>query len=224
MPEIKERPILFSAPMVRAILAGQKTMTRRVVKFPEPSNRLGVWEPTIVGGNGVYNDHGNPAKEEAAIWHTRTGQTLLCPHGKVGDRLWVRETHAQVFEVDIPEGRPVGPIGSAGSPARPDWKSRYVYRSDGEMPNVQRRYVGDSSPVGWTPSIFMPRRASRMLLEITSIRVERLQDITDRDICAEGFSGAGTFAHLWDKLNAKRGCGWDTNPFVWVIEFRRVIQ
>lgn len=63
-----------------------------------------------------------------------------------------------------------------------------------------------------------------MLLEITSIRVERLQDITDRDICAEGFSGAGTFAHLWDKLNAKRGCGWDTNPFVWVIEFRRVIQ
>ncbi len=214
MSQVKERPILFSAPMVRAILEGRKTVTRRALKMPH-----GFWE-TSAGGELVPI----PAN---------------CPHGKPGDRLWVRESHAQVFEVDIPQGRYAGPIGTSGSPARPDWKSRYVYRADGDMPNVQWHHVGDSQPVRWTPSIHMPRLACRILLEITEVRVERLQDISYEQAAAEGIhrgplrewcaSDEGGACHkypvpafrdLWQSV----GGDWDTNPWVWVVEFRRVTR
>ena len=211
MSQVKERPILFSAPMVRAILEGRKTVTRRALKMPH-----GFWETSAAG-------------ELVPI-------PANCPHGKPGDRLWVRESHAQVFEVDIPQGRYAGPIGTSGSPARPDWKSRYVYRADGDMPNVQWHHVGDSQPVRWTPSIHMPRLACRILLEITEVRVERLQDITEEQAKAEGISqhpGGGhhvedgkhhwaspidSFAGLWSSV----GGDWDANPWVWVVEFKRV--
>lgn len=234
MPEIKERPILFSAPMVRAILDDQKTMTRRVVKFPEPSNSLGVWEPTTIGGNGVYDAHGNQAPEEAAIWHTRTGQTLLCPYGKPGDRLWVRETcRAEELSGGLDGVRYLAdeafiPIENSQE-AGDNWINLYAYR----------RKKG--ATVG---SIHMPRWASRILLEITGVRVERLQDISEDDAWAEGIEAidgaldndaiyamakkigrsyedaAPTFAVLWDSLYP--ACGWDVNPWVWVIEFRRI--
>jgi hypothetical protein len=137
------------------------------------------------------------------------------------------------LEVDIPAGRPTGPIGTAGSPARPDWKSRYVYLADGPMPNVQWHHIGDSQPVRWTPSIHMPRRASRILLEIVSVCVERLQDIGAEDIEAEGVvtSDESIMEHgcrarvldyqrLWESIN---GAGsWDVNPWVWAVEFKRV--
>ncbi|NMX84661.1 hypothetical protein HBO11_03715 [Pseudomonas sp. WS 5010] len=212
MPEIKERPILLSAPMVRAVLEGRKTVTRRALKMPH-----GFWETSAAG-------------ELVPI-------PANCPHGKPGDRLWVRESHAQVFEGDIPQGRYTGPIGTMGSPARPDWKSRYVYRADGDMPNVQWHHVGDSQPVRWTPSIHMPRAACRILLEITDVRVERLQDITYEQAAAEGVhrgplrewcaSDEGGACHkypvpafrdLWQSV----GGNWDANPWVWVVEFKRV--
>jgi hypothetical protein len=247
---IKERPTLFSAPMVRAILSGQKTVTRRPVRhqpdvpvadaiprrnFPHgPATIDWYWRPKHGHLNGVPN----------------TGWDFKCPYGQPGDRLWVRESHAQVFEVDIPVGRPFGPVGTAGSPGRPDWKSRYVYRADGEMPNVQWHHVGDSQPVRWTPSIHMPRTASRILLEITDVRVERLQDgegetAYESRYLAEGINrihhGDGDYGYhalntepmpcnwswpedafkdLWNSIN---GAGaWDSNPWVWVVEFKRV--
>lgn len=221
---MNERPILFSAPMVRAILADRKTVTRRVakpVKHPDLGN--------IYAPGALVLEHEPQHVIDRA-----------CPYGQPGDRLWVRETHAQVFEVDIPEGRPVGPVGTAGSPGRPDWKCRYVYRADGEMPNVQWHHVGDSQPVRWTPSIHMPRAASRIPLEITAVRVERLQDISPAQVTAEGVSTRGEemwgrawwidapdqaiedarkdFADLWNST----GGTWQANPWVWVVEFKRL--
>lgn len=234
---MKERPILFSGPMVRAILEGRKTVTRRVVKPAFPASvvevqpfagDLSAWMPVMPG----------PPDQP---WEE---QIRTCPYGKPCDRLWVRESHAQVFEVDIPEGRPVGPIGTSGSPGRPGWKCRYVYRADGEMPNVQWHHIGDSQPVRWTPSIHMPRDASRILLEITNVRVERLQDITEEQAVAEGvdrpenirdvdvWDGAerelfnamnqprDRFKRLWADINGAES--WDANPWVWVVEFKRV--
>jgi hypothetical protein len=222
---MKERPILFNGPMVRALLDGSKTQTRRVMK-PQP---VRIGDSTILQWrDGLFQPERMPANSNLLNY---------CPYGQPGDRLWVRETHAQVLEVDIPAGRPTGPIGTAGSPARPDWKSRYVYLADGPMPNVQWHHIGDSQPVRWTPSIHMPRRASRILLEIVSVRVERLQDIREADARAEGvtledrhMSGycAGEFLppairayrELWESIS---GAGsWDANPWVWCISFRRV--
>jgi len=195
-----ERPILFSGEMVRAILDGRKTQTRRVVKLPH-NNPLGAWEPTVVGGKGVCYDKAmtRPAPEEAAIWHTRTGDCLGCPYGQPGDRLWVRETFVGagnlgvLYAADCPRGTESGVEG------------------------------------GWRPSIFMPRWASRLTLEITEVRVQRVQEISRGDAMEEGCPFANMadgpdprdwFRDLWDSLNAKRGHGWDTNPWVWAITFR----
>lgn len=225
---MKERPILMNGAMVRAVLDGTKTQTRRIVKD------LPNWEITEIcsdaGGTGKWMPNGpSPSGKGMAAGHWR-----LCPFGRSGDRLWVRETHAQALDVDIPAGRPVGPIGTAGSPARSDWKSRYVYLADGAMPAVQWHHVGDSQPIRWTPSIHMPRTASRILLEIVSVRVERLNDCSDADALAEGTPGghgvipsynynatpSEHYSHLWESIN---GAGsWAANPWVWVIEFKRV--
>jgi hypothetical protein len=123
--------------------------------------------------------------------------TRTCPYGQPGDRLWVRETHNTCGE-------------------------KPFYRADGEMPLEWK----------WSPSVFMPRWASRITLEITAVWVERLKDITIEDAQAEGITPLGTegdsrrwragFRELWDSLNAKRGYGWDANPWVWVISFKRV--
>ena len=231
---MKERPILFTAPMVRALLDGTKTQTRRVMK-PQPA-RIGTTTILEYRG-GLYQPEKLPANSNL-FNH--------CPYGRPGDCIWVRETHAQAFEVDIPAGRPVGPIGTAGSPARPDWKSRYVYRADGEMPPVQWHHVGDRQPVRWTANIHMPRSASRILLEIVSVRVERLNNCSAADAIAEGvapdqvrqisvFGANGAeraaiyrqaairpYERLWESIN---GVGsWAANPWVWVIEFKRASQ
>ncbi len=226
---VRERPILFSSAMVRATREGRKTATRRKLKWPKGY----VVDHDVVQRLARGND---------------AGLLSRCPYGTPGDRLWVRESHAQVFEADIPKGRPAGPIGTAGTPARPDWKSRYVYRADGEMPNVQWHRVGDSQPVRWTPSIHMPRGASRILLEIIAVRVERLQagegeTAFESRYLAEGLyrihHGDGeyyysafhseptakdwcwpedAFRELWESIN---GAGsWDANPWVWVVEFQ----
>lgn len=169
---MKERPILFSAPMVRAILDGRKTQTRRVVKLR----------------NGQYM----PPSEKADINGWR--QMLRnCPYGQPGDRLWVRETHFDAKRLN---------------------EGRILYRAD-----------GDVSRFGWTPSIHMPRSASRITLEVTGVRVERLQDISEADAVAEGVvweqgqTAINVFETLWESIN---GAGsWDANPWVWVVEFKR---
>lgn len=215
---VKERPILMSGPMVRALLAGRKTQTRRVVK-PQPptdgrwmpwehSERPGYWFGYAPDGK-VRNDVG--AKLDDCGW--------VCPYGSVGDRLWVRET----WSPDHRNFYPNFPI---------------VYRADNgvTIESVGRVYSPEVDAwfaFRWQPSIHMPRWASRLTLEITSVRVERLQDISEDDAIAEGVDAVSVadvprqaawtrrqdYARLWDHLNAKRGYPWASNPWVWVIGF-----
>lgn len=235
---------------VRAVLrsVNPKTQTRRVVKLPH-NNPLGVWEPHIIGGpNGGRTARGETIPEQGAIWHTRTGDSLMCPYGQPGDRLWVREAWCHLSDV-----RTADPGGDA-------LQRRVFYRAD---------YPGDTlmhddrpeEKIKWRSSRFMPRWASRITLEIVSVRVERLLDISAEDAIAEGIlrwnaadshapkwqcpphlqqSGEGdnadvamyegwpvkdpreAYLGLWDSLNFKRGHGRHVNPFVWRIEFRRV--
>jgi len=178
---MKERPILFSGQMVRAILEGRKTMTRRVIK-PQP---VGAW--------------------------AAPGKTA-CPYGQPGDRLWVRETFATLCPGSYEEEKP-----RAG--AHQDIR----YKASDRMADCS----ADIRGYRWRPSIFMPRWASRINLEITAVRVERVKDISINDAHAEGMTGThtlGDFRELWDSINSKRGHGWDANSWVWVVEFKRVEQ
>ena len=175
---MKERPILFNGPMVRAILDGRKTQTRRVVKpQPETKPHNGVDDKWF----SEYSD----IKNLGFLKHT-------CPFGQPGDRLWVREAFTEYPQKGL------------------------LYKADGCNKKLGVWW-------GWRPSIHMPRRASRIKLEVTDVRVERLQNISEEDIYAEGIdTNSHDFMELWDSINAKRGHGWDANPFVWVVEFRRV--
>lgn len=175
---MKERPILFSGPMVRAILDGRKTMTRRVIKNVPEILMTGKAIPELMG-----------AYKKA--WVT------TCPYGQPGDRLWVREKWACLD---------------------PTKRTRVLYAVD----RGPKDYL-------WHSPIFMPRWASRLTREITAVRVERVQDITEEDAWAEGFndddgysSARMWFMNIWDSINAKRGYGWDANPWVWVISFKRI--
>jgi hypothetical protein len=209
-----ERPILFSAPMVRAIINGQKTQTRRVIKFqmePTPYPQTDRVQYVKIGGKQYWwnSQHDHPA-------HV----TKACPHGQPGDRLWVRETWAEVGTMD---------------------PGLIVYRAD--YPDcVPRQYqnVPPVSKITWKPSIHMFRRHSRILLEITGVRVERLQDISRDDGMAEGIvyqpdGGFGladsthynfsdprfSYQSLWEQINGE--ASWVANPWVWVVEFKRVM-
>jgi hypothetical protein len=208
---VKERPILFSSAMVRAILEERKTQTRRVVsgvngadQFVEFRDGYAVFTDTILD-----KFSGSPH-----LFHVR------CPYGQPGDRLWVRETWCH-----------------SGPPQTPGFVS---YRADGEFLDWYRERGSR-----WSSPFFMPRWASRILLEITGIRVQRVQEIVDSesDCIAEGIEHpAGysdlwlrygepnsacklawvSYSTLWDSNNKKRGYGWDRNPWVWAISFRRV--
>lgn len=207
---IKERPILFSGAMVRAILEGRKTVTRRVVK-PQPAND---WRFT--GGYGrITSKH--PHKDKFGVFIRRGEHTdftevdiIPCPYGQPGDHLWVRET---CFINGPSKG------------------SEVIYKAD-PLPN----WEGEETDIRWRPSIHMPRWASRIQLEITSVRVERLQDISEEQAKAEGATcelaeidsvrlGAAStyragFQRLWQSINGPES--WDANPWVWVVEFRRI--
>jgi hypothetical protein len=202
----KERPILFSDAMVRAILEDQKKQTRRIVKLPPDCEQFTHLRPAQ-GGEAPKNtfiaywlEHG---KEECG------GTFFSCPYGKPGDLLWVRETWAARHEYD--HCRPIDI--HAGTPI---W-----HKSD----ECGGRFQSIGGFGKWRPSIFMPRWASRILLEITAVRVERLQNISDNDARAEGYDRSHAFprewfAQLWEHIN---GAGsWEANPWVWVVEFRRV--
>jgi len=214
---VKERPILFSAPMIQAILDGRKNMTRRVVKK-------------------IY-----PEKEPSR--HFSPGP---CPHGQPGDRLWVREAWRvgswREDDGQIAVDYKAGPICRTKWLTVPDpdkfndlWEGSTQEAEVAYGIKERYKWKPGESPCRWRPSLFMPRWASRITLEITAVRVERVQDISEEDVEAEGLalqSWAGEdlegwpktagFAQLWDSLNAKRGYGWEANPWVWVIAFKRV--
>jgi hypothetical protein len=254
--QVKERPILFSGPMVKAILDGRKTQTRRVIK-PQPDYFEVMGQP-ISWDKGALNP----------------------PYGKPGDRLWVKES-MWVSECGNYYARPVYKKDSIGTDydiftkdgskawfdsTQPDskyperkhlaggWSNRgkrlksgrwvpgfelYFYDLDVNKeirPGTGNTIIKDYSAVFLkrTPSIFMPRWASRITLEITQIKVERLQAISESDIKAEGFERVqyrgftakkigdmGDFSDYWDSLNAKK-YPWSSNPWLWVLKFKRL--
>lgn len=201
---MKERPILFSAPMVRALLDGSKTQTRRMVKI-------------------TYKTPGLAACLAPPIGEPRPGTAAeLCPYGQPGDRIWVRETlghNTDKGHYYAATGMHVGPL----------------------LDYEQEPSPSIGIPARTIPSIHMPRWVSRILLEILSVRVERLNDCSEADALAEGVkaqpcdhvrlscdeigccgpTAKGMYAALWDQIN---GTGaWVANPWVWVIEFKRVM-
>jgi hypothetical protein len=196
--KVKERPILFSASMVRAILAGRKTQTRRVIAFP-PRGAFVLVE-TRDGSLWPYaSDDG-----ESQVCDDGCEHPMSCPYGAPGDRLWVRETFL---------------TRCAGKVAH----HRAAFTDSADAAGFGAMYGG------WKPSIFMPRWASRLTLEVVSVRVERLQEITETDAAAEGIAplqmdngdARPRFEGLWDTINGKRA-PWSSNPWVWVVEFREV--
>jgi hypothetical protein len=218
---MKERPILYSGEMVRATLEDRKTKTRRIIMLRDfrPCDNVPGSDWYFRSKNGIWSD----VSTELLI-------EKYCPFGKPGDRLWVRETWG------------IGALDIAPSPAA--W---IAYKADGvELPIDYKKDckrirltsvpdIGHHSSKKWRPSIFMPRWASRITLEITNVRVERVQDISETDAENEGIHLLGlpenerhnhprkhivAFQKLWDSIYAKRGYGWNSNPWVWVIEFR----
>jgi hypothetical protein len=232
MTDIKERPILFSAPMVRAILEGRKTVTRRPVK----GGQIPTEDPAEEGrhrwsaiaqrdpryGFCVFGSTEAECAKELA-------EFAPCPYGKPGERLWVRETFAGPL-VDEEEMHLV---------ERDGWDAfrkpeHCQYRASGGNAEFYD-HSKEETVSRWTPSIHMPRWASRILLEITDVRVERLQDISRSDIRAEGLECPPEFASddvspnyrdwypaAWRELWESTGGNWDENPWVWVVEFKQV--
>ena len=197
---IKERPILLSAPMVRAILDGRKTVTRRPVKV-QPRSRADI---------GSYGK-GQPFIRNPDV----TKRNPECPFGNPGDRLWVRETWARVGN---------------GDPGYLTYRATYPDCLPPDLENILA-----SGDIRWKPSIHMFRRDSRILLEITDVRVERLQDISRSDIRAEGLECPPELASddvspnyrdwypaAWKELWNSTVGDWDANPWVWVVELKRV--
>ncbi len=212
---MKERPILFSSAMVRAILDGSKIQTRRVVKM-KPHHQI------------EQRDDGSPwpwmydSERDADWW-------MPCPHGQPGDQLWLREAYRFLAVHDH-----VPPREISGGPV---W-----YEAQDEVPFHPSEFGK------LRPGMFMPRWASRITLEVTGVRVDRLQDISEADALAEGIHGAtewddegpthgyhwdhqsptdyvfpsrcGAYRALWESINGPGS--WDTNPWVWVVEFRRI--
>jgi len=205
---VRERPILFSDSMVHAILEGRKRQTRRICKYfitgPNPPNASTFDMYESAGRAGWVGAFGLDGTGNA---------TQLCPYGRPADRLWVRETFRSTDTLEYE-----------------------AYRADLYTHRWNPAVNPDNCT--WRPSIFMPRRLSRITLEITKVRVERVQQITEKDGQDEGvmvrdvmypdephsaYSYVEQFKLLWNEINEKRGFGWEANPFVWVIEFRRVM-
>lgn len=234
---MRERSILFSAPMVRAILDGRKTVTRRLLT-PQP---IGITD----GFTATWTGPGDVLQRQLE----NAGRN--CPYGQPGDRLWVRETfaleHCVEHDQEPPfnDGRPVRLADDSG----PRWMQPHYKATDPEpelcCENQRCRQCSENDyGPHWRPSIHMPRWASRITLEVTGVRVERLQDITDDQARAEGADEnilplikvpanspmAGRpavyrdhrdiFSALWESIN---GAGsWDAAPWVWAVEFKRI--
>lgn len=203
-----DRPIIFSAPMVRAILDGRKTQTRRVLTKPVWAQSIG-WPQKIMEEMDI---------DGRLFWFDGiSGKRKLLPLHQAGDRLWVRETwginHYDYIRGAIPKVRP--------TTARDDQIIYFATEDDAEICNEMPR----------RPSIYMPRWASRLTLTVMDVRIERAQDISEADAMAEGAEpvlvppdGGGAphvegFRDLWDSIYAARGYGWDANPWVVAVTF-----
>ena len=215
------KPIIFSTDMVKAILEGRKTQTRRIIKGQASLN---FFSGRADDTDGDSTDLGIEWRDDTLwFWNIEYpeegGLSIKCPYGQVGDKLWVREN----WWVHL----------------------RYDHLKPRELPDLQHlqngiEYMADQDKPTWAGRTrvarFLPKRFSRITLEITGIRVERLQEITEDDAKAEGAPSIMLrgkdeqpfdsvipsiwYEDKWDSLNAKRGYGWDTNPWVWVIEFK----
>lgn len=208
----RTRPILFSGAMVRALLEGRKTQTRRVLK-PQPIKECGdlirvatntktgcpIYEARDINGKPLENAF-------------RVGKHFVSPHAPVkyavGDLLWVREAFAYDVEAQWePQGRGV------------------YYRADPDADEIKADNDACGIPHDWKPSIFCPRWASRITLEVTDVRLQRLQEISEADAMAEGVEASmvrpatDDFRTLWDSLNDKRGFGWMANPWIVAVTF-----
>lgn len=236
---MNEKPIIFSGPMVRAILEGRKTQTRRVLK-PQPIrvNHMAAPRKQKRGDLFVGPDMLPTSNDRKLVMGLAEGPGTtrclgsqnyaeeFCSYGKGGDRLWVRETHYLYGYWRKKAGH---------------WHFHQLTKGVMDNNSVYYAVAEDSiesgdiatkrTARGWhkRPSIFMPRWASRTTLEITDIRVERLQEMTLSDCEAEGVFNEGDhqcllnqFEHGWNALNARRGYSWDSNPWVWVLSFRKV--
>jgi hypothetical protein len=232
---MKERPILFSAPMVRALLDGSKTQTRRVVK-PQPEAEHGGEPYWFVGGYRAWRARGctDPIR-------SGSHNEIACPYGKPGDRLWVRETFYAFGRWETRFSAKKG---------RDEWHfvdmtlesgKAYLYPASDSQPQPMggKRHKGGVTPTWWKrPAIFMPSTASRITLEITEVRVERLKDISEDDALAEGCSSTAIvhedgedytghyaseeYQDLWESINGPGS--WDANPWVWAVSFKRLEQ
>lgn len=220
----KERGMTFNAEMVRTILSGQKTQTRRIVKNVTRDNCMTLTKPSK-NRDGVYI-HVMDAPKHG-----------LCPHGNVGDRIWVRETWGVVSHELDEDGRiqPWNPDRPATAIQEMPFGNGYysghaIYAADGDFTWGDDDGYEDGRSC-WKPSIHMPRAASRILLEITDVRVERLNDISNEDAKSEGYlaelaADGGYydpflwFRNLWDGIYPEQS--FKHNPWVWVIEFKRV--
>jgi hypothetical protein len=210
------KPILFNGEMVKAILSGRKTQTRRIMK-PQPTYSWtgAKW------GNPVFH-----VKKGEGTSLPYAAERCPCPYGKVGGSLWVRETVYAFGDYYY-----TGKLTESGKREVEfvDFtlkaKLKYIYAAETTLPKPSSKFE-----LSWhkRPSIFMPRWASRINLEITKIRVEKLQGISQIDICSEGLNSTlppkalyANFEKLWNGINEKRGFSWDSNPWVWVIEFKK---
>lgn len=236
MSQPKEYPILFSTPMIRAILNGRKTQTRRIIK-PQPYQRDGWWQyESTRSTGGSISSNVSPDK-----W----GSIFRPPYGRPGDRLWVRETWLPgawdansgmikaIYKADMKKSGWIIPYPDDDDCSKFNhlWKSICdELDRKGIHPDASGMYQFNSvqkQPLSWRPSIHMPRAACRLLLQITDIRVERLQDISAEDAIKEGcqydsntaeeYMYTDWYKNLWTSINGPQS--WEANPFVWVISF-----
>jgi hypothetical protein len=241
------KPILFSTPMVRALLDGRKTQTRRIVK-PQPINRQRVIEGL------AHVTHGMDPKDDGAVWYVadgiNPGTEIRCPYGSPGDLFWVRES-VYIWGRWVANGKT-----KTGKPERRfEALGRHV-KYEGDDPPLATVATHDARG-SWNkrPSIHMPRSACRLVLRVTEVRVQRLQEISEADAIAEGADDidgeridseryikasflemtAGknhgcafaqrrraAFWHLWDQINGKGS--WASNPWVWTVTFEVVVK
>ncbi|EMP1238847.1 TPA: hypothetical protein ACGPDX_002172 [Klebsiella pneumoniae] len=233
---MKERGMIFNSEMVRAILDGRKTQTRRIMKVQPESNQLGL---LLITDSTKHSDIGKYhwAESNATGNHVRS-KLFSSPFGAVGERIWVRETWATLgnedgcyvdWEDNLCKGdeRSAARIYRASCEQRPGDYGLWSIPDDAYWKPHTKEHKFEGA---WRPSIHMPRWASRILLEITDVRVERLQSITLGDICKEVGCGLYDFRpatygfQVWEELwkSIYGAENWQANPWVWVIEFKRV--
>ena len=244
---MKETPMLMSTPMVKATQEDRKTCTRRII-LPQPKpcrhkevfgvsdpnhNKPPDWQGQIldwVGYKYSNREHffcfvcGNGLKHI----DTWSSHGIICPYGQVGDLLYIKETHYKY-------GRWLVNVDSLGKAGKHRWVFSPLNNEVRYYDNPPENVITDRNMEGWVkrPSIFMFKKDARIWREITGVRAERLQDITEEGARAEGVEAQGSyqtttwikpFIKLWDSLNAERGYGWDTNPWVWPIDYKRVVK